>query len=72
MNRNKTAVTEIGMESIVSKGLAGLHPGMWKKLPCNAECLITGIFIQSVKSGLVMKNREPAEHTITCTEQELN
>lgn len=71
VNRNKSAMIELDRELVAyaeEKGLAGLHPGMGKKLPCNAECLITETSIESVKSGLVTKYREQAECTTTCTE----
>lgn len=75
MNRNKSVMTELDRELITyaeEKGPAGLHPRMWKKLPCHAKCLIVGISIESVKSGLVTKYREQAECTTTCTERGLN
>lgn len=43
MNRSKTTVTELDYFEEI--GLAGLHPGMWKKLPYNAECLVAGILL---------------------------
>lgn len=49
MNRNKTTVTEI--DYFKELGLAGLHPGMWKKLPYNAECLVTGILLNLLSQG---------------------
>lgn len=43
MNRSKTAVTEVDHFEEIE--LACLGPGIWKKLPCNAESLVTGILL---------------------------
>lgn len=66
MTRSKTTVTELDyLEEI---GLAGLHPGIWKKLPYNAECVVAGILLNLLSQGY----REQAEPTTLCTEQGLN
>lgn len=49
MNRSKTAMTELGCVKEI--GLAGLCPGIWKKLPYSAECLVTGILLNLLSQG---------------------
>lgn len=49
MNRSKTTVTE--MDYFEEIGLADLHPGTWKKLPYNAESLVTGILLNLLSQG---------------------
>lgn len=63
-NRGKSAVNEMGAEMtrLEQKGPADLL------LECGRSyhiMLITGVCIESIKSGLATKHREQAEHTAT-------
>lgn len=49
MNRSKTTVTDLVFFEEI--GLAGLHPGIWKKLPYNAECVVAGILLNLLSQG---------------------